>query len=87
MEKRLPVWGPCCSLRGFRACKNTVRLLNGNLQIAVTLIEREEAKWTRGQGFTRWRCERKGSGSPTPFPFLPSLFPGLEILEGSRRHH
>lgn len=38
--------------QGVRACKNTVRLLNGNLHIAVTLTEGEEARWTRGQGFT-----------------------------------
>lgn len=52
VEKRLPAWGSCCGHRGFRACKNTFRPLNGNMQIAVTLIEREETKGTRGQDFT-----------------------------------
>lgn len=90
VEKRLPAWGSCCFLRGFRACKNTFRPLNGNIQITVTLIEREETKWTRGQDFT---VMTSGLGvwaemvwfSPQPSPSCPSLFPGLEILEGSRR--
>lgn len=44
MGKRLPAWGSCSPLGGFRVCKNPFRPLNGNLQMTVTLIEREETK-------------------------------------------
>lgn len=58
----------------FRACKNTVWLLNGNVQIAVTLIEREETTWTRGQGFTVMTRGLKVWAERVWFPYtLPLL--------------